>query len=220
VTADGALYDLKSGETAQVATVVVPETASVAVLYTVTVEKITGSDALCDAILVTGSSPVTYSGPLLDLTDTAVDFNNAWELLVSLATGTPVYLPGDTCGVEVVYTGWSEAGNAGEGYFDEERVPLTFTAPASLLQRINFATTTADTVPEIETETEVEVVLDANGTTTESTLIPETTDDAPVGEIEEIVPESEIEPDDETVPPERVSLPVEVTPESRESLPE
>lgn len=111
-------------------TVLAPEAGSVPMKYRVTVEQTGGSVALCTAITTSVQTPFSYNSTLLGLTADNVIFSGPLTLSVAL-TPSSAYAPGDTCTVDIVYTGWNQSLNHSDGgYGDVERVPLTFTAPA------------------------------------------------------------------------------------------
>lgn len=111
-------------------TVLAPEAGSVPMKYRVTVEQTGGSVALCSAITASVQTPFSYNSTLLGLTADNVIFSGPLTLSVTL-TPSSAYVTGDTCTVDIVYTGWNQSLNHSDGgYGDVERVPLTFTAPA------------------------------------------------------------------------------------------
>ncbi len=110
-------------------TLVAPQTGSVPMKHSLKVEFISGNQLFCDAIQVTTGAPISYTGTLSLLSATDLTMTGPWTLGMSLGSGA--YLQGDLCVVDIVYTGWNALLVAGNGYFDEERTRLTFTAPVS-----------------------------------------------------------------------------------------
>ena len=109
--------------------VVTPTVESFDLRYRVTAEKQSGSNAFCNAIIATATtSPFIYSGPLLSISTGATTTVGAWPLALSLSGDAIGVFQGDVCYVDLVYRGWRDGANEGEGYRDEERVHLALHA--------------------------------------------------------------------------------------------
>ncbi len=114
-----------------VASMIVPLSGSADVLYTMHVETATGTDAFCGAILTHLDSPISYDGPLRDLSfDEALLLGDDWQMFPTLAPDA-VFVPGEICVLDIVYQGRDSDSPVG-GYSDEERVSLQFTAPIDI----------------------------------------------------------------------------------------
>lgn len=190
-------------------TFVAPEAESTALAYGVRVELVSDTGTFCDALQADTIDPFTYSGKLLDLnaSGTPILFNTSWTLDVSLGNGT--YVSGDMCVVDLIYTAWNvDVDETSGGYEDEERIQLTFTAPAApivplvdLVEPAGFVadepiTETDPTVPpeeqpvtpaETDTETPTEEIVEEEAEVEEPAAEPE------VEEVPELEEESEEE---------------------------
>lgn len=96
--------------------------------YKVKAEKTGGtSDVFCSALHANALGSLAYDGPLIDLAAGPTQSVGPYEVTISLPDPTGVS-NGDTCLVDLVYSGWNSQVPDEEGYTDEERVHLTFTA--------------------------------------------------------------------------------------------
>lgn len=98
---------------------------SVATRHDVNVEVTSGSATLCDAIVAESITPVSYDGALPLLTANDLTFAGPWTINLALAT-TDGLSGGESCSVAVVLSAWHFDTETNQGYFDEERIPLTF----------------------------------------------------------------------------------------------
>ena len=134
-----------------VVTVVAPTIGSVDTLYDITTEFMGGNLLFCDAIIASSTAPFTYGGPLSSLTAVDVAFPAPWSLAFSLPDSTDLSF-GDTCLIDVVLTAWHFEEISNQGYFDEERVPLSFSLiPPFAIQ--SFVNLQADTLLIVSTTT-------------------------------------------------------------------
>lgn len=139
---DGQIYSFINGELAgdddgALVMVVAPEAGSVPVRYNIAVEVTGGSQSFCEAIQAVVDEPFIYSGSLTDLVANGVYFDLPWSLNLSLPNSTGLNY-GDICQVDIVYTAWHYDMVTDEGYFDEERVPLSFTLLADVAPATSF----------------------------------------------------------------------------------
>ncbi len=153
-----------------VITTVTPEVQSVNLMYSLNTEVVEGNSALCDSITVTATDPFVYAGPLSTLSGTNILFSGPWTLDMTLLEGP--YVEGDTCVVDMVYTGWNTLTNGNGGYEDEEKVTLSFVVSPSQLTPIidtgafRGASLIEEVIVEpdpnapIETPTEPEVIVE------------------------------------------------------------
>lgn len=112
-------------------TTVTPVSQSVPVKYDVSIKNIQGVTALCDAIEVHVDEPFIYDGPLTAITATGLTYTGSWLMDITVGTESG-YVSGDTCTLDMVYSGWNASlASPFGGYDDEERVTLIFTAHAS-----------------------------------------------------------------------------------------
>jgi signal peptidase len=133
VLADGDVYnflgtDLVDDDGALI-TIVAPEDGSVDAKYTITTEKIEGSELFCGAILASTGAPMSYDGPLLGLSAEGISFSDPWEMSLSLSPDMVGLTPYEECVIDIVYTAWNSESETGVGYSDVERVQLEFYAP-------------------------------------------------------------------------------------------
>jgi|GEM_PF-2536953 len=105
---------------------VIPESGSLPMQYEISVEKTGGSDVFCNALHASATSTsFMYDGPLLALATTTFS-NGPFDFNVTISD-TDALSDGDTCLIDVVYTGWSSDTPVPFGYTDTKRTPLTFT---------------------------------------------------------------------------------------------
>lgn len=231
---DGNVFTFIDGEVTDpdgaLMTLVAPTGSSSALRYDIKVEFATGTLALCDSINVIAGKPINYGGVLTGLFAKKVILDTAWVLGFSLKEGA--YLSGDVCEVDIVYSGWNETQNSGDGYDDVERMRLSFTTvttevpPFASLSDLSIFLADGPVDGEVPVETSEETKIETNGggggegsglvpELIEETLLPE----EEIPEIIEAVPEPEATPlveeeilvPEETPPPEPV---VEFEPES------
>jgi signal peptidase I len=219
-------------------TLVAPTDASSVLRYDVRVEYATGSPAFCNAIQVVAYDPIDYFGLLTGLAREDVTLDTAWVLAFELNEGT--YVSGDICEVDVVYRGWNETQDPGDGYEDEERTRLVFTTTETVLPSASLTELSVSLVEETETDEEVPEESETNGggggdesgsevveeaplseetleETEEETLPEETTEPGVIEETEEVVePEAEPEPEEEVVEESELETASEPTPEPTE----
>lgn len=105
--------------------VITPEPGSVDMHYHTTVEYVSGSATLCNALMASVASPFAFSGGLLLLDGYAF-------VVPSLTIGTTLtdsagLTDGDQCEVDIVFRSWNKDVPENTGYVDEERVNVTFT---------------------------------------------------------------------------------------------
>ncbi|MBP9836329.1 MAG: signal peptidase I [Candidatus Pacebacteria bacterium] len=146
--------------------------------YAVSMNFASGTVALCDDILVSADSPLSFSGSLSSLTGNNVAFLNPWSLNFSLAEASE-YNSGDTCTINLIMEGY--AGNSeDQGYVDAETIVLTFVAnktliPAPQADFTNLVTKSEPLEDSGKSVEQVETVIEDN-----SAPAPETIDE-PVG---------------------------------------
>ena len=171
-TADTQQFILTDGvfntDTLTTTIALVPASAPVRYDLTVPSGSITGNNpAVCDAVVAKVTAPFAYEAPITGLSASGVLFDGPWTLDLSFTPGG-AFASGDTCTLEMVYSGWNAMFPTPiSGYKDEERIALTFTvvttgaapalfmdvAPAAL--RMNTETTELPTdVPAEEGTTE------------------------------------------------------------------
>ena len=116
--------------------IMTPAPGSFPIEYKIKAEKTSGSDDLCNALQVSATTtPFIYSGPLLLLNTGTTTIPGPWPLDIGVTSPTPPGInDGDTCSVDLVYSGFTEGGSEGIEYHDEERVSLTihFALPPTL----------------------------------------------------------------------------------------
>lgn len=122
VVEDGVLIDDIDGG---VIITITPTAESVALRHTVSVESTGGSTLFCDALFASSVSPFNYGGPLPLLSATEVTFSNPWSLGLSLPDSTG-FFNDETCVADIVFTAWHYDEITDQGYFDEERISLSF----------------------------------------------------------------------------------------------
>ena len=98
------------------------------VTYDINIEVVSASSTLCDALVVTTTLPLLYTGKLVDLAATSLVFNDAWGLTVTLDPVT-VVTPGETCDVNLVYLAHRVGVPVTAGYEDFEKIALQFSTP-------------------------------------------------------------------------------------------
>lgn len=179
VLPDGAQYAFENGQLVadddgSLVTVVTPELDSVPLRHTVSVEITGGNISFCHAIIASSTLPVLYQGPLSTLIATDVLFDTPWSLALSLPDSTGLF-NGESCALDIVFTAWHYDELTNQGYFDEERAPLTFElissviAPNQLIAQPVFSDTlllstatkvdtTSNTPSELSENTPTEVV--------------------------------------------------------------
>lgn len=108
-----------------------PETDSVEVKYDIVTNILSSTTTLCDVIEADASSPVVYTGPLATLAGSDASLDVPWSIAFSLAS-TSALGAVETCQAEIELTAWHFDEDSGEGYFDEEVVPLMFTYAAPI----------------------------------------------------------------------------------------
>lgn len=212
--------DLDS-ENSSIINVVEPVSGSVEAKYDMRVEFKGGNQLLCDAIVADMTVlPTVYTGPLLLLSATDVDFTGPWSLMLTLDENVSGYISGDFCQVDIVYTAWHHDVVNGVGYTDEERAPLVFNAPAetgarsipsAALLLLSTSTGTPEILEEEVLPTEKEAITEILPEPEEELLlVSEPEEEIIVVTDPEILPkpETEVELDPQVVPePEPVSDP-------------
>lgn len=146
------------------------------------------------------TDPFVYNGPLALIDESGVEFDGEWALDINLEDGA--YTEGDLCIVDLVYTSWYGLGTEGEGYDDEERVTLTFTAPApaiELLESFSFQSFLSMPSEESETDYGAEQPAPSAGEEEDQNGVVEEQDSGEAIESVSEPPESG-EEDEETVP--------------------
>ncbi len=107
---------------------------SAPVSFDVTVELVSASSTLCDALSLDTTLPFLYTGSLKDLNATALVFNDAWSLDVFIDPEI-TFIAGDVCDINLVYT--ARRRDASEiGYIDIEKVPLQFSTPVPKIEPV------------------------------------------------------------------------------------
>lgn len=121
-------------------TTLTPVDGSVSVLYDVSVEKTGGNSAFCDAIYAESDDPFSYYGPLPLMSEPDVDFVAPWLLEFTILDDTG-FVDDEQCMLDLVFTAFHFEETTNTGYFDEERVPLSFTfsVPPAATQQFNLA---------------------------------------------------------------------------------
>jgi len=131
--------DIDPPDSGAIAPVMIPAPGSLPIEYKVTAEKTGGNDAFCGALLADSPGPpFIYSGALVSLDTSPSTFSGPWQLEISLQDAGGVNA-GDTCLVDLVYSGWREGGGQSEGYVDEERVSLVIGAIGTAVEPIGFS---------------------------------------------------------------------------------
>ncbi len=185
VLPDGEQYSFENGELladddGALVTVVTPEPGSVSMRYDVSVEVTGGNALFCDAISASSVSPVLYSGSLSALNANDILFDTPWPLALSLPDSTG-FFNGEMCSLDIIFTAWHYDVATDQGYFDEERAPLSFelilpnVAPQQLLiTSFDVATDTPTSTPETKASSTIALppVLDEvdNASRTENKL--------------------------------------------------
>ncbi|MFA6048023.1 MAG: lamin tail domain-containing protein [Parcubacteria group bacterium] len=97
--------------------------------YKVEFEKVSGSDALCDALQLEAKQggATVYNDDLLDFTVSGGTLNSGndddWDFTVTLPTGSPNSLEGLSCNFKFVFTAWqTDFANPTAGWVDEEEL--------------------------------------------------------------------------------------------------
>jgi len=106
--------------------------------YVVSVEKTSGVDALCDALIMNSTStpPFAYSGSLLNFVSPPTVYSGSWWFDVNIDPQAVGIHNEDTCVIDLVYTAnaWLEDKGVHGGYSDTERVSITFRAQVEALE--------------------------------------------------------------------------------------
>lgn len=118
----GELVDDADGS---VVTNIVLEPGSVDARYDVSVQLIAGSPLLCSQIKVTTAAPAAVSSALTAFTLDNVAFAAPFQMALNIPDQSGL-VGGEVCAVDVVYKAWHFDEVNDQGYFDEERTPLTF----------------------------------------------------------------------------------------------
>lgn len=108
-----------------IVTLVVSTDDSVDTLYDISTDFKGGNPLLCDAIIADSAIPFAYNAPLSSLSAIDVEFLMPWSLAFSLPNNAGLSY-GDTCVLDIVLTAWHFEEVSNQGYFDEERIPLSF----------------------------------------------------------------------------------------------
>lgn len=157
VVTDGSLFEFlgSTPDTDSVEVLVEPEAGSADAHYNVVTNVTAGSVPLCEAVVANASAPVGYVGSLPLLSASDIVFATPWTISFSIPDETGL-LGGETCVAEVVLTAWHEDEVLGEGYYDEEIIPLvfTYTAPVPLAAAFDSAKAQPLTVLVEESESE------------------------------------------------------------------
>lgn len=176
--------------------VITPLLSSRALEYNLHVEKVSGSDALCAALVADAGSPIVYTGPLLSFAAGGVELLGPWTLGVSLNPLATGYLPTDVCVLNLIFEGKHISSGVANGYSDIESVQLTFNAPPAVIEPIIQpfrAFAPAETVPdESLTPESQEIIIEQvpEESPEGEPLPPEATPEVPTNEPEgEPVPE-------------------------------
>jgi hypothetical protein len=108
--------------------VVTPGVGDLPLTYKVTAQKTGGtSDALCNALNVDAtSSPFIYSGKLVALSTASTSIVGPWTFALSVPADAIVH-NGDTCVLDLVYSGWVDGQTEGIQYHDVKKISLTVT---------------------------------------------------------------------------------------------
>ena len=176
--------------------VIIIEDGEAAVTYDVAIEVVSTSSTLCGALLVDTTLPIIYSGKLTELAATAIEFNDAWELTVTLDP-TAVMTQGETCELNLVYVARRVGVPATAGYDDMEKNALQFSTPlqtaAPQVEPLMILSDT-ETPPELPTD-------ESNTEPTATTTAPV---EEPVNNTAETEPLNILEPVPETEIPEPI----------------
>ncbi len=188
------------------------EPGSLQLEYKVAAEKKSGPDTFCNALVANFAGGVVYDGPLLALAIGPTSAGGAYDLSLTMPDATGV-VNGDTCVVDLVYTGWYQNAPDGQGYVDEERVTLTLKAniPELLIQPFSapsfdfFSLPEGDTPPPEEKILEETPPVDEGGTPPGEEVIPPPEEPPaeipPPEEIPEVIPPPDDVPQQEVPPP-------------------
>lgn len=194
VIADGDTYyftdQILDDEDGGLISIISPATESADVQYSLHVEKIAGSDIFCSAIVAHAASPFVYSGKLLSIDQSLIDFDGAWSLLLSLDDTIVGYGETDECVVDLVYTAWNVDAQQGTGYSDEERVRLEFYAPATTplpLLPTTFEGDTSASSPQEKAD-----ISPIENATSSSDVLETTSIEVPPGEVIEAISEEPV----------------------------
>lgn len=162
----------------------IPVPGSAEVYYEIETEVIAGDLPFCEAIVADASSPVSFIGPLIDLSAIGVAVTDPWDLSLSLSAP---FTNGELCEIDIVYTAWHAEAALGEGYHDEERISLMFQAPLELipLQLQSYELLVSTPQEDLQTQ-EVEIDLQEK----EANIVPQ---EEPLLILDEVMPDPEDE---------------------------
>jgi uncharacterized membrane protein YgcG len=153
----GTSTSLTCGDYMQFDTQVTSATGSMPIAYETRVEKTGGLDALCDSLELTAwiDGDEVYQDPILDFTYPLATTDNDWTFKVKLPLDTEGIPAGSMCAVDVVLT----AVNEGQGYTDEEHIPIVIT-------KIGSCGTDGPCDPSCEVCGDVTVIIDNTSSST------------------------------------------------------
>lgn len=172
--------------------------------YDVSVEVVSASSTLCDALVVDATLPFLYTGSLSNLTATALVFNDSWALDVSIDSSI-TYTAGEVCAVNLVYSARRAGTPTTAGYIDIEKVPLQFStplpvAPRTELFRASFIPSSDTSLLEDESPIlPLEDEVTSEESTTTDSVLPEEVVTPLTSEV--VVPETEVVSPAEEEPP-------------------
>lgn len=185
------------------------EAGSLQLEYRVHAEQMSGpeSDAFCNALVAHAEGSLAYDGPLVSLAVGPTNSVGVYEVGITMPDATGVS-NGDSCVIDLVYTGWYQHAPDEQGYMDEERVTLTLTANVPEQQQRLFEALNFFSAPEEGAVSPEE----------EPAEIPLTEEEGTPSEDEEVVEEEKsVEqpalPEPENVIPEIPEMPEVKTPE-------
>jgi signal peptidase I len=169
------------GDEFEVVLTIVPLLSSTALEYNLRVEKVSGSDAFCAALVADAGTPIVYSGSLLPFTAGGVTFVDPWTFGISIDPQVVGYAASDTCVVDIVFDANHLSNTTALGYSDSEKIRLTLTAPLLAEQTLVPVSTlfVAESISEEVTEEEP-LVEGGEEEVTETESIP-MTDESAIG---------------------------------------
>lgn len=130
---------------------ILPEPGSAAMYYDVKTSIAGGDASLCAVLSASSLSPVAYSDPLTSLSITNITFLSPWTLTFSVIDDSAL-TGGETCDVDLTFTAWYVT-SEGEGYSDEEVIPIHFNYLPSVMLRVTSPALLSVSATDITDET-------------------------------------------------------------------